>query len=726
MSNGATPETTRLPATTPPVRLRVRLLALAVACAFGGLAVAGWLALRGAGTEQRAIEASALAAARASMRAADREVAAAIARLQALATSPALRTGDLRASYDQLVATPIPDGTWLMLTDNERQLLNTLRPYGFAPLPLITDFGPGSQAAIRRAFATGQIVISPVVWGALAQARVVSVSVPVVTDDRVTHLVENVLSDRHLSLVIEEQRLPPGWRGTLLDRNLATIANAGMVERPTGPGAPESWMARIRGPESEGLFLDHRDGAPVLVAFARSSASDWTALVELLWEEAATPVGHTVRLLAWGGSALGLATILAALGAARSAARPIEALRSSAEEADASRRETEERYRTYWQNTGEALFVLAACDDGRFVFEGLNPAHERLSGLRSAAVAGLEPEECLPANLAATMVERCRSCVASGRSERYEETLDLPTGRRDWESSLVPVCDPASGRVLRLLGSARDVTEKRQHELLLRRMGGRLMTLQDEERRRIARELHDSTAQILLGASFAAARVRAISPDLTEAANDAIEETLSLIEEGQREIRTIAYLLHPPLLDEMGLPAALRWFAKGFSRRSGIEITLDLDPAIAASRLPRDVEGAFFRIVQEALGNAHRHSGCDRVLVSLARVATDASAPGRTVVTLVVRDNGRGFDAAGTELDGGDDVLLGVGLVGMQERMRQIGGQLSVRPAAPRGTIVEAFVAVDLADCHVERRETAQYPAAQAVAWSVIEGQGRA
>ena len=127
---------------------------------------------------------------------------------------------------------------------------------------------------------------------------------------------------------------------------------------------------------------------------------------------------------------------------------------------------------------------------------------------------GHEPQECLPSKVAASLIEKCRRCAETGVAQRYEETLDLPAGRRDWETSLAPVRDPVSGRVVRILGSARDVTDRRRVKLSLRGLGGRLLTLQDDERRRIARELHDSTAQILVGASFAAARVRTVSSDL--------------------------------------------------------------------------------------------------------------------------------------------------------------------------------------------------------------------
>jgi PAS domain S-box-containing protein len=252
----------------------------------------------------------------------------------------------------------------------------------------------------------------------------------------------------------------------------------------------------------------------------------------------------------------------------------------------------------------------------------------------------------------------------------------------------------AYGAVTQILGCANDTTDARRAEEAVRHLGGRLLTLQDDERRRIARELHDSTAQILLGASFAAERARSASPNLTDDAEDAIEEVLSLIEESQREIRTLAYLLHPPLLDEMGLPAALRWYAKGFSRRSGLAVSVETEPVAAGRRFPRDVESAFFRIAQEALGNALRHAGGSKAAVQLS-IEANRGVAARAV--LRVEDDGRGLAEASLHQarDDRDAGLFGVGLAGMRERMHQLGGHLMIRAAVPHGTIVEASVPID-------------------------------
>ena len=270
-------------------------------------------------------------------------------------------------------------------------------------------------------------MVSPVVWGVAAQAYVIAVTIPVVAEDEVTHLIDTILSDRRIGRVIEEHHLQPGWRGTLIDKYRATIAHARMTERPAGPAVPEAWAGRLRGPELEGILFGDRGGAPVLVAFARSPVSDWTAVIEVPWTGETAPVYRTVRLLAAGGTALAIAAVVLALLVARGADRPIQALRMFAAQARTRQREAETRYRTYWRHTGEALFVLSVEDD-RFTFEGLNPAHERLSGLHSFSVVGHELQECLPSVVAASLLERCRRCVETGVTQRYEETTG-PAGR---------------------------------------------------------------------------------------------------------------------------------------------------------------------------------------------------------------------------------------------------------------------------------------------------------
>jgi len=211
----------------------------------------------------------------------------------------------------------------------------------------------------------------------------------------------------------------------------------------------------------------------------------------------------------------------------------------------------------------------------------------------------------------------------------------------------------------------------------LRQLTARLMQLQDEERRRIARELHDSVGQMLVALSMNLTTVGSDIERLSQTAR-AVSDSAALVAEMNKEVRTISYLLHPPLLDEAGLPSALRWYVDGFSQRSKIEVTLDIPEDFG--RLPQDLEIAIFRTVQESLTNIHRHSGSPTALVGLDR--TDS------VVHLTIEDNGSGIPVEKRDLVAAAGVP-GVGISGMRERLRQLGGTLEIK-SNTSGTRVEA------------------------------------
>ncbi len=226
----------------------------------------------------------------------------------------------------------------------------------------------------------------------------------------------------------------------------------------------------------------------------------------------------------------------------------------------------------------------------------------------------------------------------------------------------------------------RDMTRRRAAEQSLRQQSGRLLHLQDEERRRIARELHDSTAQNLAALAMNLNMVRESAPALSSTSQRALEESLGLCKECSTEIRTISYLLHPPLLDERGLASALRWFGDGFSQRSKILLDLQVSPTVG--RLPRDIETTLFRIVQESLTNIHRHSGSPTAHI---RVSRDQER-----VTLEVEDRGKGMPAAILHKSSNG---LGVGLAGMRERVEQLGGQLEIQSGG-HGTLISLTIPI--------------------------------
>lgn len=210
--------------------------------------------------------------------------------------------------------------------------------------------------------------------------------------------------------------------------------------------------------------------------------------------------------------------------------------------------------------------------------------------------------------------------------------------------------------------------EARGREAAYRRLSGRLLHLQDEERRRVARDLHDSTAQRLAALIMNLDFIEGTTNSFGGRVRLALAECRDLASQCSQDVRTLAYLLHPPLLDEAGLPSAVRWYVEGFTKRSGIEVHQDLGDI---GRLPGPIETALFRVVQESLTNVHRHASSATASIGLVRAA-DA-------VALEVHDCGRGFR---DELKQPDGTLrpetLGVGISGMRERITQLGGTFDI------------------------------------------------
>jgi PAS domain S-box-containing protein len=209
----------------------------------------------------------------------------------------------------------------------------------------------------------------------------------------------------------------------------------------------------------------------------------------------------------------------------------------------------------------------------------------------------------------------------------------------------------------------------------------RLQHIQDEERKRIARELHDSVGQLLAAIGMNINIVQAQSHKLDSKAAGAVSDNARLVEQVSAEIRTISHLLHPPLLDLAGLASALRWYVDGFSERSNIKVDLEIPADLG--RLPSDMEIAIFRIVQECLTNIHRHSGSATATIRLHQEGE------RLIVQ--VEDRGKGIPAEKQqELESGRG---GVGFGGMRERVRQLGGTLEIQ-SQTSGTTVSATLKV--------------------------------
>jgi two-component system NarL family sensor kinase len=271
---------------------------------------------------------------------------------------------------------------------------------------------------------------------------------------------------------------------------------------------------------------------------------------------------------------------------------------------------------------------------------------------------------------------------ASTRAIRRGETsvnevLDIEAfdgARKTIQNSAVPIQN-ADGTTTGAVVVNEDISERmaaqrdlKESYAKMRTLTGRLMRAQDDERRRIALLLHETTAQNLAGLKMLLRRLTRSPLELGQGDRDALTESVALADQSMTEIRTLSYLLHPPFLDEAGLLSALRWYGAGFADRSGIKVDLDLPDSL--ERLPLDTETALFRVVQESLINIHRHAQSETARIRLHRDAD--------TLVLEIADQGRGIPAAALEHLRRREGAIGVGIAGMSERIEQLGGRLEI------------------------------------------------
>ncbi len=300
--------------------------------------------------------------------------------------------------------------------------------------------------------------------------------------------------------------------------------------------------------------------------------------------------------------------------------------------------------------------------------------------------------------------EAAEAGMWSGKASSFETEFRIrrsDNGEIRWINQRGRIHREESGSPVRMVGLHIDITRmkraeqdlKRAHDELetrvlartaalriaedrLRRLSGRLMQTQDDERRRIARELHDSLGQYLVASKMSLDLINMGSSN-NDRVKEALADAIQQIERAISETRTMSHLLHPPLLDEVGLESALIWYAEGFAKRSGIEVKVEISPSIG--RLATDVETALFRVVQECLTNVHRHSGSPTAAVRLHRAGGD--------LKLEVSDEGRGMPVSAMAGDSAQ-TAPGVGIQGIRERVLQLHGTIEIVSGEGKGTRV--------------------------------------
>lgn len=327
--------------------------------------------------------------------------------------------------------------------------------------------------------------------------------------------------------------------------------------------------------------------------------------------------------------------------------------------------ESELHFQAIFDSSIDALLIA---DNFRCYVDGNRAACDLLGVTREDLVKH-RVDDFAPPEIRAEMEQAWQSFMDAGYQRGEYQIVRMDGTLRYVEYS-------AKANILpgRHLSSLRDVTDRKKAEEDLRQLSGRLLTLQDDERRRIARELHDSSAQLLVALGMNLQTVRDEATSLPPRAARAVEESLELVQEMSKEIRTLSHLLHPPLLDEMGLASALKWYVDGFADRSKIPVKIELPANL--ERLSREMETAMFRIVQECLTNIHRHSDSHTAQIRIRRENHE--------VRVEVSDQGRGMAPGGQ---------AGVGVRGMRERVRQLGGKLEIK-SGHEGTAVIATLPI--------------------------------
>jgi PAS domain S-box-containing protein len=362
-------------------------------------------------------------------------------------------------------------------------------------------------------------------------------------------------------------------------------------------------------------------------------------------------------------------------------------LRLVAAESEAHR--VQALFETFMDNSPAVIYLKD--EEGRFIYMN-RTVRERfhLASAPGKTDLGKTDFDLFPPELAAQYREHDALVLRENRSREFIERSLEADGEHIWLALKFPVVDSKGRRLLgvksfditdrhraeQALEEARQQLELRVEERTselseanqsLRELSFRLLQLQDEERRRIARELHDSVGQLLAAIAMNMQFVKEQTAEV-RAVNKAVRENEAMLEQVMREIRTISHLLHPPLLDEVGLPSALSWFVQEFGERSKMSVQVEVDPSLG--RMDREVETAIFRIVQECLTNIHRHSGGSTAVIRLSDEGDK--------LQLEVQDDGRGIPPE-KQIALNSSGRAGVGLRGMRERVGQFGGTLDIR-----------------------------------------------
>jgi len=349
--------------------------------------------------------------------------------------------------------------------------------------------------------------------------------------------------------------------------------------------------------------------------------------------------------------------------------------------AEAALRESEERYRELFENARDAIYVHDL--DGNYI--SINRAAERLSGYTRDEILGHNFAEFI----VGPHIDRMRDCLFSKLAQSGETSYEVVVIAKGGRRVPVEVSSRAiyeKGMIVGVQGTARDITERKQTQDTLRMFSRQLIDAQEDERRRISRDLHDQIGQALTAVKMNLHSVQRVSAE--PEASHYIKDNIDAVDEALRLVRDLSVDLRPPLLDDLGLATALCWYVDRYAKRSGLAAKVRIDLPNQNERFSRELETACFRIAQEALTNVARHARAKHVWLQLTRK--------ETVLEMVVKDDGVGFDPAALRKRAPRVATLG--LVGMQERAHAAGGVIQIHSARSGGTEIRFTVPLERGD----------------------------
>ena len=338
--------------------------------------------------------------------------------------------------------------------------------------------------------------------------------------------------------------------------------------------------------------------------------------------------------------------------------------------AEAALRESEERYRELFENAKDAIYVHDL--EGKYM--RVNRAAEELSGYRREEIVGHSFVEFV----APEYIQQVRKRFCAKLAKQGETTYEFDVIAKDGRRVPVEVSSRAiyeNGLMIGVQGTARDITERKLAQDALQMFSRQLIEAQEDERRRIARELHDQIGQVLTAVKMNLHTVQQVSQ--VSEASGYIKDNIEAVDEALRLVRDLSVDLRPPVLDDFGLATALRWYVDRYAKRTGLEVEVVADLP-DHERFSRDLETACFRIAQEALTNVVRHSGAKTVVLQLVKDGN--------VLLLSVKDDGMGFDLESLRKRAPRAATLG--LISMQERAHFAGGTIEIDSAISKGTEV--------------------------------------